>query len=180
MEKNMEIKDFDQNIKLDLVNNNEELNIFFFHKERKKCDFSLEINVYWKNSWVNIKWKVFNYWKEKKINIKIILHFENQFWEIDLKWVWDWLSNTFFCWAWIIKSNSIQSSIKISEKILLFWKKSFWKALPILTIESENVKEASHKASISPLNEELLFYLKTKILDENICKKLITKWFLWD
>ena len=65
----------------------------------------------------------------------------------------------------------------LSMKILLLDKKSGATAEPELEILANKVK-ASHSASVGKIDEEQLFYLKSRGIDENEAKNIIINGFL--
>lgn len=67
----------------------------------------------------------------------------------------------------------------LSMKILLLDKLSGATAEPELEIEANRVK-ASHAASVGKIDEEQLFYLKSRGIDENEAKNIIVNGFLSD
>lgn len=174
----IKILDLQKNLKIDLIQENHKIDLEFFDNENKDIDFSAEINIYWKNSQVKISGKSINTKNKKKIKIKTVLFWENQQAEILIKWICDFTWESDFQWIWIVSKNSNKWKIFIEEEVILFWKKSKAKALPILKIESDDVLEASHKASISPIDQEKFFYIQTRGLDEKSYKDLIINWFL--
>lgn len=76
-----------------------------------------------------------------------------------------------------IKNGSKVSTAHQNARIMVFDKKCKAAASPILKID-ENDVEASHSASVGKVNEEHLFYLMSRGINENDAKRLITLGYL--
>jgi Fe-S cluster assembly protein SufD len=76
-----------------------------------------------------------------------------------------------------IKNGSKKTQTRQVAKIIVFDPKSDGLASPILKIGDNDV-EASHAAVVGRLNEEHLFYLESRGLDEEAAKRLITLGYL--
>ncbi len=77
----------------------------------------------------------------------------------------------------IIPKHAQLSDSFVSQHFLLLDESAQAEALPSLEIEADEVK-ASHAATISPLDEEKLFYLTSRGLSTNEARKLIIEGFL--
>ncbi len=77
----------------------------------------------------------------------------------------------------ILAEASTQSDAEVTEKIILF-DQAKGRALPILTVKTDNVKTAGHGASIAPINSELLLYLQSRGIEKKEAETLIKKGFL--
>lgn len=86
-------------------------------------------------------------------------------------------SNLVFTGVSAIEHDAKKSSTRQEAKIIVFDKESDGKASPILKINDNDVM-ASHAAVIGKLNEEHLFYLKSRGLDEDTAKRLIIMGYL--
>jgi len=76
-----------------------------------------------------------------------------------------------------IKKNAKKSNTSQNAKIIVFDKDASGKANPILKIDENDVL-ASHAAIVGRLNDEHLFYLKSRGLTENEAKALIVEGYL--
>ena len=76
-----------------------------------------------------------------------------------------------------IEKDCIKSSANQSAKIILFDKESKGNGSPILKIDCDDIK-ASHGCAIGSLNEDHIFYLKSRGLTTNEARKLITLGYL--
>ncbi|PIN74664.1 hypothetical protein COV18_07275 [Candidatus Woesearchaeota archaeon CG10_big_fil_rev_8_21_14_0_10_37_12] len=65
----------------------------------------------------------------------------------------------------------------VSQKFLLLNDSAEVKAIPSLEIETDQVK-AGHAASVAPLNDDKLFYLKSRGLPEKEARALLVEQFL--
>lgn len=73
--------------------------------------------------------------------------------------------------------NKIKGCIAKQNNFILKENEEISTVQPILLIEEEEV-EASHSAHIASMDSNLLYYMKTRGLDEKTAKKLYTKGFL--
>jgi len=78
--------------------------------------------------------------------------------------------------SWVI-NGAINSKTRQNAKIMVFDEKSSGICKPILKID-ENEIEASHGASLGKPNEEHMFYLMSRGLNENQSKALIVSGYL--
>lgn len=76
-----------------------------------------------------------------------------------------------------IKKDSKKTEAHQSAKIMIFDKKCQAAASPILKID-ENDTIASHSAALGKINDEHLFYLMSRGIEENEAKKIITLGYL--
>ena len=76
-----------------------------------------------------------------------------------------------------IKEKAKKSNTNQSAKIIVFDKAAHGKANPILKIDENDVL-ASHSAIVGSLNENHLFYLKSRGLSEKKAKALIVYGYL--
>ncbi len=157
---------------------NEEIEINFEDIDDDNIKRNIKINLNWDNSKARVYWKIYsrkNSKKEYQININI--HWENQQWTLDIRWIAEWSSIISVDWSWLLSKNSKNANINIEEKIMLFSNNARWKAIPTLKVETNNIANASHSAIITPIDADILFYIWTRWLSENSWKKLIKKWF---
>jgi len=76
-----------------------------------------------------------------------------------------------------IKKQAQNTDSFLSMKILLVDKKSSAVAEPELEIEANQVK-ASHSASVGKIDEDQMFYLKSRGIDEKSAKEIIINGYL--
>ncbi|MBR3890750.1 MAG: SufD family Fe-S cluster assembly protein [Bacilli bacterium] len=72
-----------------------------------------------------------------------------------------------------IKNGAKRSVVNQNSKILLFDKESTGINNPILEIEENDVK-ANHGSSIGMIDEETLFYLTSRGIEENVARNLVS------
>lgn len=77
----------------------------------------------------------------------------------------------------IIDKNCPDTNSFLDERILLLSDQARAEAIPDLEIESDDVK-CSHAAAITNINQEHLFYLSSRGLDQVRARKLIVDGFL--
>ena len=77
----------------------------------------------------------------------------------------------------ILEHSSTQSDAEVTEKIILF-DQAKGRALPILTVRTDDVKAAGHGASIAPINSELVLYFQSRGIAKKDAEKLIKEGFL--
>lgn len=77
-----------------------------------------------------------------------------------------------------IKKGAKVTSANQSAKIMVFDKECKASASPILKID-ENDTNASHAAAVGKINDEHLFYLMSRGINENEAKRLITLGYLY-
>lgn len=96
-----------------------------------------------------------------------ILSIANQGWNIDLTWsinIW---------------KNICKIEWKLRENNIFVWEK--WKIswLPILTVSSSDVV-ASHSARFEKIDDEKLYYIRTRWLSQNQAVNMILEWYIKD
>ncbi|PKL36422.1 hypothetical protein CVV38_00755 [Candidatus Peregrinibacteria bacterium HGW-Peregrinibacteria-1] len=77
----------------------------------------------------------------------------------------------------VIKKPAQQTDCYLSHKTLILSPKAKVNTKPCLEIEADDVK-AGHAATVGNIDEEALFYLKSRGLNEHQSKKLIVQGFL--
>lgn len=78
----------------------------------------------------------------------------------------------------VLNRDSDNGELDIDEKIVLLSSAAKARALPVLRVETENVKSASHSASIAPFSEDIFFYLSSRGIDPENGKVLLRSGFL--
>jgi len=77
----------------------------------------------------------------------------------------------------VLTQGSREVSVDIKEKIMLF-DEGQGKLLPVLRVETDRVKSATHGASIAPIGMESLLYLQSRGVNPLGAKKIISDGFL--
>jgi len=143
----------------------------------KKSSSKIEFNQVEDNSLLNVKQMFFNHKVDLTSNVKSVINSNN--------------SNSFINIISIIKDKklSIDSSIEIEQwliwveanlkqKNIFIWESWSVRGLPKLNVKSFSVK-ASHSCKVERINDEVLFYLKSRGISENkAILMLIESYFL--
>lgn len=74
-----------------------------------------------------------------------------------------------------VLNGALEASSTIESEILVFGEKAKANSVPMLKIETYNVKEARHVTSISRLSGDHIFYLASRGIDVKEAEKLIIK-----
>lgn len=77
----------------------------------------------------------------------------------------------------VIPEHAKEADTFVSQKFLTLSKDAQVKAIPSMEIEPNDVK-AAHASTVCPLEEDKLFYLASRGLDNNEAKNLLIKGFL--
>ena len=102
---------------------------------------------------------------------------KNQTGRIELRGVAEDKSFLKFDGSVVLEKVSRNADAKISERIMLF-DKGRGKLLPILTVKTDNVRSASHSASIAPAEEEKILFLTSRGIPKKESEKMIKEGFL--
>jgi len=157
----------------------EKLELFLEDLEPGSRDFELKIIV--EGEYANAKVSgIAKTTGEDKKNwkINITLNGKEQVGEIDLRGVADDNSLLRFDGSGVVGKDSQECEMEINEKIVLFSPTARGHALPILRVETENVKAAGHGATIAPFDEEMFFYLESRGISPEAGKELLLEGFL--
>jgi Fe-S cluster assembly protein SufD len=142
-----------------------------------------DINIEFITQWTNVKWDVFAIlFGDKPLSANIISHIHSSSSHINM-FLLSFISTD--------KMMDIQGSIDLwkdifnaqwhlLEKNVILSKKGAWakiRAIPRLDVYSNDV-QASHGVSIDRINEDNLFYLSSKWLDNDSSQELIIKWYI--
>ncbi len=160
------------------VNKNELLEIFLEDFSAKNSDFELTINLVGDNAQCLIRGRISsqqNFVKNWQITQKF--RGKKQLGKINLHGVAQDESFLKIKAEGIIAPESTQADITISEKVLLF-ENGRGELLPILTVKTNQVKNAKHGASIAPVNDEDLLFLTSRGISLAEAKNLLKKGFL--
>lgn len=153
--------------------------LFFEDFEKGDRSFELEVCLIGEGSEVEVYGSLFtNHQEKKEWNITLILCGKNQKGSLFLKGGADENSSFSFFGGGRVESTAEESHLFISEKGVLFSKKAQAKIIPLLRVETENVIEASHSASIAPFSEEIFFALSCRGISPKKAKNILKKGFL--
>jgi Fe-S cluster assembly scaffold protein SufB len=161
-----------------IIKKNETLNIWLEDLEPKSREFSLEIELLGDNAQCIIEGRIHCKNSDKKVwNITQIFRGKNQIGKINLQGVAEENSNLELNATGIISRDSSQATALISEKILLF-EKAKGQLLPVLTVQTDDVKKANHAASITPVKPANLLFLTSRGIPIKEAENILKKGFL--
>jgi len=142
-------------------------------------DFVLEVVIEGENSEVEISGRAESQNSDqKKWEISLILSGKNQTGKLDLRGISNDKGRLEFNGGGIISKNSSGGDIDVSEKIVLFSKSAKAKNVPVLTVETEDLRSASHSASMAPFEKEVFFFLESRGISQEEGKNLLREGFL--
>lgn len=113
----------------------------------------------------------------KSWQIKQIFKGVNQTGSIDLRGTAENDSFLAFDGAATLTTESIDADANIEEKIVLF-DNAKGRSLPVLRVETDQVKSASHGASIAPVDSEKLLYLASRGIHNSTAQDILKAGFL--
>ncbi|MBI5391998.1 SufD family Fe-S cluster assembly protein [Candidatus Woesearchaeota archaeon] len=79
-----------------------------------------------------------------------------------------------------MEKTAIQASSFLGAYALLLHKDAFAQIIPALEIENCNIQKAGHATAVSPLDEDDIFYLVSRGIEEQEAKKLLVRGFIQD
>jgi len=124
--------------------------------------FQLDIFLKKDNAQIEIQGRInTKHTNYKQWIIKIYFLGKNQTCFLNLKGIAENNSQLEFDGGAILSSQSNNSQIKIKEQIVLF-DQSTGKCLPSLNVQTNQVKKASHSASIAPFNKEMILFTNSR------------------
>lgn len=160
------------------INDHEKVEILLEDFSKNSAKFNLKIEFLGKNAECTVIGRMQSFGTNKK-SWHITQQFSgtNQKGNINLHGVAENQSFLEFNGTGILENQSKEIEIDISEKILLF-NQAKGKTLPILTVKTDQVKKAKHSASITPIDENLIFYAQSKGLSQTESENLLKQGFL--
>lgn len=160
------------------IQENEKVKIFLEDFSKNPTKFKLKIELLGKNAECKVIGRMQSFGQNKK-SWHIIQQFlgSNQKGSINLHGVAEDQSFLEFNGAGILENQANNIEIDITEKIVLF-DEAKGKTLPILTVKTDQVKNAKHSASITPIDKNLIFYCESKGLSKTESENLLKQGFL--
>lgn len=132
----------------------------------------------WDNSRAEHLWIAFaNKWQNQDTWAKVIHIWKNTSSNIVSKWLskWWWIST--YRWLIDIKPQATWSVSKIECDALILDEKSISNTIPIINVlNSDSI--VWHEASAWKINEEYMFYLRSRWIKEDEATSMIVNWFL--
>ncbi len=144
----------------------------------KSREFFLEIDLVGENAQCLVEGRISAQNLDKK-SWKIVQKFrgKNQVGKINLQGVADDKSLLGLQAQGVLESSSEEAQANIAEKVLIF-KEAKGELLPILTVKTDNVRQAKHSASITPVDQEKLLFLASRGLNIEEAEDILKKGFL--
>ncbi len=154
------------------------LEIFLEDFQSGSREFFLTVYLEGEKSECKISGRIKSENQDKKLwQVKTIFKGMGQKGKIDLRGVGEGKSFLRFDGQGILEETSKDSEIEIEERIMLF-DQSHGQSLPILTVKTDNVKSASHGASVAPADLEKINYLRSRGISELESRDILKTGFL--
>jgi Fe-S cluster assembly scaffold protein SufB len=157
---------------------NESLEIYLEDFEKGSRSFTLEIILKGPQAQCHITGRAQVHDQDQK-NWIIKQNFQgtDQIGTIDLRGTAEDRGRLEFDGSAILEKNSQNATANITEKIRLFDEAQGF-SLPILTVETDQVKQASHAASVAPIDPETLLYCQSRGIESKEAQQLLKQGFL--
>lgn len=140
--------------------------------------FSLEIILEGEGASCSITGRAQSLGNDEKIwDIRQIYRGKDQVGSIELRGTAEDESFLQFDGSAILEQSSVDAEADISERIILF-DEGQGKLLPVLRVETDQVKAASHGASIAPVEAEKLLYLASRGISKKEGEQMVKEGFL--
>lgn len=161
-----------------LIQENEKQTIVLEDMSHDNRIFTLDVFLKGENAECIIEGRAQSTGKEKKKwTVRQIFENKNQKGRIHLRGIAEENGILEFDGAGVIDTQSQDSDIRVEEKILLF-DNGIGKLLPVLTVKTNDVKSASHSASLSPISEDILLYFESRGYNKKDAQEIIKTGFL--
>ncbi len=161
-----------------IVGNNEKLLVQLEDFDAGSRKFTLDIELKGENAHCKIQGRI----QSSKKNVKqwnVVMRFNgaSQTGIIELRGTAEDDAQLKLNGTGIIAKSSTQATAQVKEKIILFGNAK-GKALPVLTVQTDSVKSASHSASVAPVSDEQIFYLQSRGIDKKKAQEVLKTGFL--
>lgn len=160
------------------ITNDTPLKIYLEDFSAGNRDFQLTIELVAENAVCHVKGRTQCRGTDKKNwQIKQLFKGKNQTGSIDLRGTAEDQSFLGFDGNGTLCQCSEQADASITEKIILF-DQAKGRSLPVLRVETDQVKSAGHGASIAPVDPEKILYFRARGIDKRAAENLIKVGFL--
>lgn len=160
------------------VTNNEVLEIMLEDFTEGQRDFELTIELLAENAVCHVKGRAQAKGHDRKNwQVKQFFKGANQTGSIDLRGTAEDESFLGFDGNGTLTPQSRQAEAHITEKIILF-DNARGRSLPVLRVETDQVKSAGHGASIAPVDPEKILYFQARGISRKEAENLIKVGFL--
>jgi len=161
-----------------IVGNNEKLLVQLEDFDAGSREFTLEVELKGENAYCEIQGRI----QSRKNDVKqwnVVMKFNgaNQTGIIELRGTAEDEAKLELNGTGIIDKKSTQATAQVKEKIILFGNAK-GKALPVLTVQTDNVKSASHSASVAPVSDEQILYLQSRGIEKKEAQEMLKDGFL--
>ena len=167
-----------ENRKHIIVGDNEQISVHLEDFDTGSRAFTLEVALKGENAHCTIEGRVQAMKKDTK-QWNVVMKFEgaNQTGIIELHGTAEDEAKLELNGTAVLKKESTQATAQVREKIILFGNAE-GKALPVLTVQTDNVKSASHSASVAPLSDEQILYLQSRGIGKKEAQEVLKEGFL--
>lgn len=161
-----------------IIDKNQSQDIWIEDFENGNRDFELTVELIGENATCHIQARAQTNNHDKK-NWKIVQKFrgKNQTGTINIRGVAEDESFLHIDGTAILEQSSEDASADISEKIMLSGN-GRGKLLPVLRVETDKVKSASHGASIAPITSDTFLFFGRSGIDKKAAQEIIKEGFL--
>lgn len=141
-------------------------------------DFTLTVELQGDRAECHISGRAQSHGQDRKNwQVKQIFSGQDQTGSIDLRGTAEDQSFLAFDGAATLAQNSKDADANIEERIILF-DQAKGRSLPVLRVETDAVKSASHGASIAPVSQEQVLYLQSRGIATSEAENMLKEGFL--
>jgi len=141
-------------------------------------DFQLSVELLGESAECHIRGRAQSHGTDRKSwQVKQIFQGKDQVGSIDLRGTAENESFLAFDGAATLAQASIDADANIEERIILF-DQAKGRSLPVLRVETDQVKSASHGASIAPVDQEQVLYMQSRGIDTPQAEDMLKTGFL--
>jgi Fe-S cluster assembly protein SufD len=167
-----------ENSKHIIVSDNEKLLVQLEDFDAGSREFELKVDLKGENAHCEIQGRIQTMKKDmKQWNVVMKFNGANQMGIIELRGTAEDDAQLELNGTGIIAKTSTQATAHVREKIILLGNGK-GKALPVLTVQTDNVKSASHSASVAPVSDEQILYLQSRGIGKNEAQEVLKTGFL--
>ncbi len=161
-----------------IVKDSEFLDIHLEDFEEGSREFTLEVELLGKNAQCTITGRVQTKNKDKKLwHVSQTYLGEAQVGNIDLRGTAEDDAFLQFDGKAELGKSSREAEAQVNEKIMLFGNGK-GRSLPVLTVKTDQVKAASHGATVAPVSSSQLLYLQSRGIDKIESLRMLRSGFL--
>ncbi len=167
-----------ESVKHIIVGDNEKLVVQLEDFEKGSRAFELNVELKGENAHCEVQGRIQSRKNDvKQWNVMMQFNNANQTGIIELRGTAEDAAQLELNGTGIIAKTSTQATTRVKEKIMLFGNGK-GKALPILTVQTNDVKSASHSASVAPVSDEQILYLQSRGIGKEEAQEMLKTGFL--